>query len=137
MVNIFTVCIGTTSEFFFSHKNLTINIRNYIFLTSKASLLLYVCICRYHCLLIQNIQNKKTNIKYNTQVNNSPEYVALVECVLCCRSFFVPFLLTILLSFLLRFMDSDYPFGIFKLFSWLSLVDPSAYTCTFPIRLLN
>ena len=33
-----------------------------------------------------------------------------------CRSLFVPFLLAIVLSFLLRFMDSDYPFGIFKLF---------------------
>ena len=29
---------------------------------------------------------------------------------------FVPFLLTIVLSILLRFTDSDYPFGIFKLF---------------------
>jgi hypothetical protein len=29
---------------------------------------------------------------------------------------FVPFLLVIVLSVLLRFTDSDYPFGIFKLF---------------------
>jgi hypothetical protein len=29
---------------------------------------------------------------------------------------FAPFLLTIVLSVLLRYMDSDYPFGIFKLF---------------------
>ena len=33
-----------------------------------------------------------------------------------CRSLFVLFLLTILLSVLLRFTDSDYTFGIFKLF---------------------
>ena len=36
-----------------------------------------------------------------------------------CRSLFAPlsiFLLSIVLSVLLRFMDSDYRFGIFKLF---------------------
>jgi len=36
-----------------------------------------------------------------------------------CRSLFVLlsfFLLAIVLSVILRFMDSDYPFGIFKLF---------------------
>jgi hypothetical protein len=33
---------------------------------------------------------------------------------------FVPFLLAIVLSALLRYTDSDYPFGIFKLF-FLSL----------------
>jgi hypothetical protein len=36
-----------------------------------------------------------------------------------CRSLFVPlyfFLLAIVLSVVLRFTDSDYPFGIFKLF---------------------
>jgi len=33
-----------------------------------------------------------------------------------CRSLFVLFLLTIVLSVLLRYTDSDYPFGIFKLF---------------------
>ena len=33
-----------------------------------------------------------------------------------CRSFFVLFLLAIVLSVFPRFMDSDYPFGIFKLF---------------------
>ena len=38
-----------------------------------------------------------------------------------CRSFlsFVLFLLTIVLSVLLRFTDFDYPFGIFKLFYWV------------------
>jgi hypothetical protein len=33
-----------------------------------------------------------------------------------CRSLFVFFLLVIVLSVLLRYTDSDYPFGIFKLF---------------------
>ena len=37
---------------------------------------------------------------------------SLVLCVIFCRSFFV--LLAIVL-FVLRFTDSDYPFGIFKL----------------------
>jgi hypothetical protein len=33
-----------------------------------------------------------------------------------CRSLFVLFLLAIMLSVLLRYTDTDYPFGIFKLF---------------------
>ena len=37
-----------------------------------------------------------------------------VLCILVCRSLFD--LLAIVLSVLLRFTDSDYPFGIFKLF---------------------
>jgi hypothetical protein len=41
---------------------------------------------------------------------------SLVLCVLFCRSLFVLFLLVIVSS-VLRFTDSDYPFGIFKLFS--------------------
>ena len=47
---------------------------------------------------------------------------SLVFCVVFCRSLCVPlsfFLLVIALSVLLRFMDSDYPFGVF---SWTSLV---------------
>ena len=42
---------------------------------------------------------------------------SLVLCVIFCRSLFLLllFLLAILLS-VLRYMDSDYPFGIFKLF---------------------
>jgi uncharacterized membrane protein len=39
---------------------------------------------------------------------------SLALCVMFCRSLFV--LLAIVLSVLLRFTDSDYPFGIFKLF---------------------
>ena len=45
---------------------------------------------------------------------------SLVFCVVFCRSLFalfVLFLLSILLSVLLRFTDSDYPFCIFKHFS--------------------
>jgi hypothetical protein len=47
-----------------------------------------------------------------------------VFCVVFCRSLFVPlsfFLLTIVLPVLLRFVDSDYPFGIFKLFLHLKM----------------
>ena len=47
---------------------------------------------------------------------------SLVLCVMFCRSLFVlfvPFLLAMVLSVLLRFTDSDNPFGIFKLFSFL------------------
>jgi hypothetical protein len=43
-------------------------------------------------------------------------------CMLC-RSLFVLFLLAIVLS-VLRYTDSDYPFGIFKLFLFL-IVDSS------------
>ena len=42
---------------------------------------------------------------------------SLVFCVVFCRSLFVLFLLSILLSVLLRFTDSDYPLGIFTHFS--------------------
>ena len=41
---------------------------------------------------------------------------SLVLCVMFCRSLFVLFLLAILLFVLPQFADSDYPFGIFKLF---------------------
>ena len=41
---------------------------------------------------------------------------SLVLCVMFCRSLFVLFLLAIMLSVHLRFTDSDYHFGIFKLF---------------------
>ena len=41
---------------------------------------------------------------------------SIVFCVVVCRSIFVHFLLTIVLSFRLRFTSSDYSFGIFKLF---------------------
>jgi len=41
---------------------------------------------------------------------------SLVFCVVFCRSLFVLFLLPIVLSVLLQFSASDYPFGIFKSF---------------------
>ena len=41
---------------------------------------------------------------------------SFVLCVMFCKSLFVLFLLVIVLSALLRFTDSDYPFDIFKLF---------------------
>jgi len=44
-----------------------------------------------------------------------------------CISLFVLFLLAIVLSVLLRFQDSDYPFAIFKLF----LVNNSLPSCFF------
>ena len=40
----------------------------------------------------------------------------LVVCVVLCRSLFVPFPLTIVLSVLLRFTDSNYSSGIIKFF---------------------
>jgi hypothetical protein len=39
-------------------------------------------------------------------------------CVMFCRSLFVLFLLVIVLYVFLRLTDSDYPCGIFKLFSF-------------------
>ena len=62
-------------------------------------------------------------------------YVAqsLVFCVVFCRSLFdiLSFShLVIVLSVLLRFMDSDYPFGIFKLF-------PSLYVLCKTLKLTS
>jgi ABC-type phosphate transport system permease subunit len=50
--------------------------------------------------------------------NSAPNYarVAGSFCVMFCRLLFVFFLFTMVLSVLLRFTDSDYPFGIFKFF---------------------
>ena len=52
-----------------------------------------------------------------------PEHLSsprsLILCVMFCRSWFilfVLFLLAIVLSVLLHIMDSDYPFGVYKLF---------------------
>jgi len=53
-----------------------------------------------------------------------------------CRSLFVLFLLAIVLSVLLRYADSDYPFGIFKLF--LSSVNTIFFKSSHPhILLIN
>jgi hypothetical protein len=50
--------------------------------------------------------------------------VWLVLCVMFCRSLFFLFLLTIVLSVHLQYMDSEFPFGIFRLF--LSVI----FTCS-------
>ena len=47
----------------------------------------------------------------------------LVFCVMFRKSLFVLFLLAIMLSVLLRFMDFDYHFGIFKHFLELGVHD--------------
>jgi hypothetical protein len=52
--------------------------------------------------------------------------VSFVHCVVCpalIYGFWLPlwYLLAFVLSFLLWFMDSDYPFGIFKLFWYINL----------------
>jgi hypothetical protein len=53
--------------------------------------------------------------------------VSFGHCVVCSSSiygFWLPlwYLLAIVLSFFLRYTDSDYPFGIFKLFLLLAIV---------------
>jgi hypothetical protein len=48
-----------------------------------------------------------------------------------CRSLFVLFLLAIVLSVLLRYTDSDYSFGIFKLFLNLQQWKYNAHLCTY------
>jgi hypothetical protein len=49
---------------------------------------------------------------------------SLFFCAVFCKSLFVFFSFghCTVLSVLLRFMDSDYPFGIFKLFLWEGMV---------------
>ena len=62
---------------------------------------------------------------------------SLVVFLMFCRSLFVLVLLSILLSVLLLFMDSDYPFVIFKLFKSCSKTvvhfsrNPSSTFCGF------
>jgi len=50
------------------------------------------------------------------------QFLVLCVCFVDRCFSFVLFLLTIVLSVLLRFTDSDYPFGIFKLLLWKSYV---------------
>ena len=52
---------------------------------------------------------------------------SLVLCVVFCGSLYVLFLLAIVLSVLLRFTDSDGPFGIFGLFLQQLLMDNSIW----------
>ena len=60
---------------------------------------------------------------------------SLVLCVMFCRSLFVLFFLVIVLSVLLRFTYSDYPFGIFKLFlPFLQLLHLANVTLYFLLR---
>jgi len=67
---------------------------------------------------------------YPSEHLNSPAFfsgvrvtrsLVLYDCVFC-RSLFVLFLLADMLSVLLRYTDSDYPFGIFKLFFHAQLI---------------
>ena len=46
----------------------------------------------------------------------------LIFCVMYCRSLFVSFLLAIVLSVILRFKASDYPFGIFKVLLHVNVI---------------
>ena len=59
--------------------------------------------------------------------SGAPEFTPVFSGVRVTRSLvlwvcFVLFLLAIVLSVLLRFTDSDYPFGIFKLFLVIDLI---------------
>ena len=65
----------------------------------------------------QNMQNNGKHLSSPPVFNGVRVTLSLVLCVMCCRSLVVLFPWTIVLSALLRFMDSEYPFGIFKLFS--------------------
>ena len=81
--------------------------------------------------MILLLLQKTTNIKCKTKVNNSQGYVMLAEFVMFCRSYFVPLRLAIVLSVLLRYIYSDYPFSIFiLLLFWLSCVDALGYKFT-------
>ena len=85
--------------------------------------------------LIQNLKHRVPNSINMTCATSgagtaypsgAPEFTTGFQCGSCysifsfmcmfCRLLFVLFLLAIVLSVLHRFMDSDYPFGIFKLF---------------------
>ena len=54
-------------------------------------------------------------------------YVCFVDL---CLSFCTIFLLSIVLSVRLRYTDSDYPYGIFKLFFWHNQTITRPITCT-------
>ena len=64
-------------------------------------------------------------------------FMLLIFSFMCmfCRSLFVLFNLAIVLSVLLRFTDSDYPFGIFKLFLWNILYLNHEYFKTFSVKM--
>ena len=72
-------------------------------------------------------------MNFTAYPSGAPEFIPGFSGVRVTRSFvlsvclyvdlcpFVLFLLTIVLSFPFRFMDSNYPFGIFKLFLNISM----------------
>ena len=58
--------------------------------------------------------------KISVTLSDNGQINGMVLCVMFCRSLFVPlyfFPLAIVLSVHLLFTDSDFPFGIFELFS--------------------
>jgi len=67
---------------------------------------------------VSHVEQKMFNLPENWSSSLDGVHVprSLVFCVVFCRSLFVPFPLATVLSVLLQFTDSDYPFGIFKLF---------------------
>jgi hypothetical protein len=73
------------------------------------------------------------------RLNSPPVFsgVRVTRSLVLCVCFFyivvcpfVPFLLAIVLSVILRYLDSDYPFGIFKLFL---VLDGLVYGCQTPL----
>ena len=87
--------------------------------------LLYFFFCPLCCLFFFDIQILITPLVSSDLFCT----FSFVHCVVCSSSiyrfwlplwylqtYFVLFLLSIVLSFLLRYTDSDYPFGVFKLF---------------------
>ena len=87
----------------------------------------------HHCLLVTVVNNMfATSVTGTADPSGAPEFTPgfqwgsrySIFSFVCmfCRSLFVLFILfhlAIVLSVLLRLMDSDYPFGISKLFSSL------------------
>ena len=70
----------------------------------------------YHCVCSWSSTTGATGgaPKFIPSFNGVRVVRSLVFCVMFCRSLFVLFSLTIVLS-VLQFTDSDYPFGFFKL----------------------
>ena len=93
-----------------------------------------ICVTEYHDIYVPHVVNtyrrvcnqinrtSSTSGEGTAYPSGSPEFTAGIWCGLyysifsfMCR-LFVPFLLTIVLSVLLRFADSGCPSGVFKLF---------------------
>jgi hypothetical protein len=104
------LCVFCRSLFILSQLN---NLLVFILFCNNNKWLVFISI---NLETIQGDQQQKIVsliIKYTC---NSIMSIFSFMCVFC-RSLFILFRLDIVLSALLRFMDSDYPFGIFKLFS--------------------